>query len=497
MRIIYSEKKTYFYIFNLFIHLNSIIMKKNLLKKISFTVLAALFAFTSLDAQKTVTVNVPADGATIHAAITTGSALIETGDELIVAVPEGVFVHSGNPTVNWGKKATITIAGAGAGKTILKSSLDERPVIGSTAMDMLFNVVSGTGAAAKAIDTSTIVFKDLTIKNFGGTEGTPAAGSLAHISNRVGLTLQFVNVIFDSNVGFTLFNSLSTSTTWIFENCLFINNAVSQRSGTAHHGIVNSRSGGNLTIKNSTFISNDSYNTLEANSNRGSMFYVGGNSGTLSNLLIENNAFINNQVKNADVNTATSVFAFLPGLEATEYNVTLKNNIAIGNSRADILSDYDLVVNNPEKITLVASGNLFNTAVKTVVSTDEPPVTTYEPWEVQGITANRLYTYTHPDINFEMDGNLPKLIVDEAGIGHVNFGSTSIDFAKSDPLKIYALNSILKVEGLREGSSVEIYTITGSLYFRTLVSSDNFEMEMPKGIFIVRSGINTRKVLIH
>ena len=485
-------------------------MKKTSTIKVLLLSSAMLFLFFGLFAQKTV--NVPGDHATILVAINQESKTLVDGDELIITLNEGLYEQSDKYNFNWKKRLKITILGAGADKTILKSNLSAPPVWGEVS-EIRFAAVTNA-----LMSGSEINFKDLTFKYFGASEGNGSIGTILQFAGKdMTLTSKFTNVIFDSNMGFSLINANNQGHSFEFENCLFINNIITYQTQTPpieKAGLIAIRRGGNLTLRNSTFISNENIEYDGISGNHGSLMWLGGDTASQSNIIMENNAFINttNRVPHPDstLTSYESVISFLPNMEADQYNVTMKNNIAIGNGRPGFPNDVDVVLANPEKITFVeSSGNIFNRVIK-VMTTEEVVgeeiirVRTYVDFNLPGSKISPLYTYANPDILFEMDGALPKLTVDANGIGHVKYtgdGGTpppvSVNIRESDPVKIYAFNRVLQVEGLKSGDVLEIYNITGSLFSSTVVTTDRFEKEMPKGIYIVRAGKNVKKVLVH
>ena len=63
--------------------------------------------------------------------------------------------------------------------------------------------------------------------------------------------------------------------------------------------------------------------------------------------------------------------------------------------------------------------------------------------------------------------------------------------------KLYSYNGVLTIEGLKHGQSIKIFTIAGSLYTRATVTGDTYRTELPKGIYLLRSGAVSQKMLIH
>lgn len=481
-------------------------MKKTITRILALFTLAVFMLAIDTVAQTTLTKTVAAEGAdytNIWAAISGSQGSLVAGDSLIINVLAGTVIEPTTLTANnknWQKKLYIVVNGAGADATIVQSPLGQLPNIDGSDGGRLWQINQA------AMDGSTLTFKNLTFKYFGTASGNFAGGTLFRF-NVVKMDILFENVVFDSCLGRALFQAFNHDVGYVFDNCLFINCVATYNGLTPSQrieGLVN-KTGGTLKMKNTTFMSNTILNpgsqTFNTITNNGGLINVVNGAPTI---LLENNAFINNLYDAEASDSIQPIISFKPEPSAGTANITLKSNISIGNRRAGKINDIDLLYNHSESVVfdLLNTGNIFNKLVKRTSTTiDEVTTITYEDVVLPGTKVNPDYTYTHPDINFEMDGNLPKLLLDVHKIGYVSYsgdgGTVSVNMQKSNPLKVYAFDRLLKVEGLKAGEKLEVFTIAGSVFSRRIVNGDAVEMEMPKGIYIVRAGSETRKVLIH
>jgi len=452
-----------------------------------------------LNAQITKTV-APSGGdyTNILTAITTELPNIPDNGTLTVNVAEGSYEIAATTNMNWpAKKIDIVVQGAGAGKTIQKSiSGLEARIDPETSGLRWLQITNATGVTT---GTGSITFKDMTFQYLGAYKLVAAAGCVVNCITDATITAKFENIEFNNCVGSSIINSPKSVSTIVLENCLFKECVGTPRRDNNNDmlGLVN-KTGGTLIIKNTVFHSNENGDVDSPTPSNG--FAV--NVSTLPlypsvDVILENNAFVNNKNVVTDYVALSSVISFKPGIEATAFNVTMNNNILVGNQRAGQANDVDLQVVNSEKLTWVASaGNILSKAVKSTATPGE-----YEPYTFAGSKIDNTYTFTDPRINFIMDGTLPKLTADSKGIGKVEYtgdgGSPlAVKVNKNANFKAYVSNKTLIVEGLNVGSTVEIYSITGALVSKNINQSDRFQMKMQNGIYLLRSGNSSLKVIV-
>jgi hypothetical protein len=74
--------------------------------------------------------------------------------------------------------------------------------------------------------------------------------------------------------------------------------------------------------------------------------------------------------------------------------------------------------------------------------------------------------------------------------------TSTVNIKNANPTKVYSFQEVLRVEGLEAGQNMEIYTITGNLFRRIVSESDHIELSLPIGIYLVKAGGFSKKVLI-
>jgi hypothetical protein len=473
-------------------------MKKFTYLKLLVLMFSSVLVSFSVSGQKTVTV--PGTYASITAALTGEFALLENNDELIINVAEGIVFAQGatNTNLTWpGKVLKITVQGAGADKTFQRAVDGRNARVATDITGTRLMQLSGT----TGMEGSTLTFKNMTFQYLGSFIGNPAAGCVINLNSDFALDLTYENVVFDNCVGISVVNVPRAVSKLTINNCLFKECVgTPRRDGwNVMRGII-AKDGGNLIIRNTTFISNENFDISPTPSLNG---YVINAQTTVAHneatFLLENNAFVNNKNVAPDYAVLSPVVSLKPGLDATgAFNLTLNNNILIGNLRSGALLDTDISVINPEKITWAASsGNILTKVLKP--GEEEG---TYVGYSFAGSKIDPTYTYTDPRIAFEMDGDLPKLTNDANAIGKVTYTGdggevVSVKQPGSVYHKIYSFDRVLTIEGLKQGQEIEIFTIAGTLYTRATAAGDTYRTELPKGIYLVRSGAVSQKVLIH
>jgi hypothetical protein len=480
-------------------------MKRQFTQVIISAITIGMLFFTSLNAQTTVTKTVGTSGAdytSIIAAIKAEAPLLVANDILILNVAEGVLMEPVGQSIannNVGKALKITIKGAGADKTIIQGPYSESN----------FPPTDWTGAGRicqwndNTMGGSEVLFKDITFKYWGGnanaTGGNGAVFNCNTAPTEGQVRLLFENIVFDSNVGRSLIVTYNSGYIFNFDNCLFINNTLIRTTqGTAVNGLVHKGNSGadsgpgDLSIKNSTFM-NNTFDPTTAGVAGALINILPANASTVvSNVVIENNQAVNNKV----VETATkeSVQAMFGITSSGTVNLSMKNNILIGNQRTES-KDVDIYISGYDGLTLAAENNIVNEAVDG--TSGNPRLT------VEGFKIDPAYTYTDPRINFEMDGVLPKLLKDEYQIGYLVYtgdGSTPsfISSTAGDGFKVYTNELLITIEGINTGQSIELFSMTGSLIRKVRASENIARIYAPeKGIYIVRIDKMASKVVVY
>jgi hypothetical protein len=127
----------------------------------------------------------------------------------------------------------------------------------------------------------------------------------------------------------------------------------------------------------------------------------------------------------------------------------------------------------------------------------------YVPVEHAGFLVDASYTYTDPRIDFVMEGDLPKVHYDDKGVGYLVYNGdgtggdpSSVNELPLNSLVVYSSNGVVNIKGVKIGELVEVYSLTGSLVAREPAHSEQLSIALPRGLFIVRSGVQASKVLV-
>jgi hypothetical protein len=271
----------------------------------------ALFVLSSISfAQITVTVaDVGGDYLSIKHALDSATVDMDSAQTLIINIPEGTKVEpTGNLFVNWGKALNIVVNGAGADKTIITRTdtpgvpeLDPAQALG----DPLTGppAIEGDGVSGRMFQIgagemagSTLTFKNLTFRYMGSTSGGQTTGSIMNFVNEWDLVVTYENVVFDQCAGRALINHNKDRHDFVFDNCLFIGcMAITRLDNTAHthQGLIHRGFGGNLTVKNTTFMSNTIITPAEYDGNSGGLIRTASDRGWISNVVLENVIAVN------------------------------------------------------------------------------------------------------------------------------------------------------------------------------------------------------------
>jgi len=469
-------------------------MKKNLHVQLLLGLLLGAMAFSTLNAQKTLTANVPADAATVGDAMKAVRDDLVPGDSLVITVDPGTYILGETWGLGWVTLHTnVLIKGAGADQTIFKYDLTGRPGPDEPGQDIIHNIWSEDN------DSSTIKIEGIKYM-YGGnyTDKGSGLGAVLRLFKPNSLEITFENCIFDNNTGITLFTGWKPDISYFFNNCQFTNNLTLGLGNAARSGLMGLDNLKVLSVTNCTFMSNETIDADEPdyrNNTAGAAINFSGAGGQISELILENNAFIDSRVNIAEFDTILPVVKVTAG--DTILNVTMRNNIFMGNY-PDAAEYADLLLINPENMVFTSEGNIMNKVVRLGTGADS---VNYLDYSLDGALIDETYSYTDPRIDFTMSFDLPELILDEHGIGHVEYAGSGIGVGVNpnqyNELNAYVYNNILKVKSLKPGDRVDVYNILGAMVKSKHATSDVLEMSLPKGIFIIRSGQYTKKVYSH
>lgn len=449
----------------------------------------AIFLLVSGINAQTATLRVPEEYAHVRDALFAlkGGNMTHVTDALILVGEGNIRTTAGFGNIR--RAVKVTVQGAGADKTIISGweDADPLPDIGSGGR-RFFNQNEDTNAGSE------FIFKDLTFKKWGFGDGNGGA-----VLNLTGINQKatFINCHFEQiqaeKGAIIISNKVSNVVT--FENCFFKDVVSFDRGGMNGMIYVN---GGTLVISNSTFMSN-SRNPVTAgesfNEERGVR-----KAGVISlesyldaplGFAMTNCTFVNNQTTAAAGDFIQPMISFYPQDGAME--VDLKGNMMIGNLRAGKENDVDIYVDNMDKITWVNSANVMNRALKRVVDGENE---SFVPAGIPGFLANADYNYTHSSILFEMENDLPKILVDEFGVNYVKYNGQNVGIGnKADNSTITAYPNpsngffnILAPHDLKQ-ANYEVYNSIGGLVKRGMLTDDHFIINLSdsnRGLYILR-----------
>lgn len=465
---------------------------KSTLKVLFTALIATAFNLTLYSQAKTVTICPEGcDYETLVDAFNAVKADAETypnGSEVIFQLSEGI--HQSSTLANLGRLFHPTFQGAGAGKTIIQGA--EERISPEVATGRFLNMANATNTGA------TVVIRDITFRNFG-TLGTNM-GMIVHAgANAPDLNISLINCHFESVVARNgaVLHSNSASHEVTIDNCFFYD--CEGMSNLQKRGIIFKGVGGKITVRNSTFYSNvnnpiDVDSGEDLNFRRAGIIDFGTAAGETMDAVLEGNIFVNNLVVPAGSgNVVQCVMEFTGNIAATN-NLTMNDNIFISNFRQGHDKDVDIVLINPNAINITGSGNLVN---RIITYTGDPGGEEITHIDHAAFSANMDYNYIHPAIAFTMDGDHPKILVDEFGVNYIGQEPVSVLPPRKDShFRAYSYHSQVVIEGLRGGDLFEVYTVTGSRFMQGIARDYQTVIELPKGLFILRSGTSAQKVIV-
>lgn len=319
----------------------------------------------------------------------------------------------------------ITIEGEGADVTTLKGFADEdMPDVSEGPDNRGLRFFQSNGAHSGLH----LTVKNLKMENwgFGNTNGGVFNFNQ---STADGMTLSLVNMEFENmlaRVG-AIVQSTHANNVIILNN-VYVHNSLSfdnnEISGLFQ--VVNS----SLTVSNSTFMSNDKQAINIGGTNfgedrglrRGSIFSL--RNGQADNMMVvtfTNNVFINNlSEEDASTDFEQPLISIEVRNETATVNLSFVDNVMIGNHREGDNNDVDVLWEDDSGPVSWAGneGNLINAAVSGTGEGDEGD---YQASGIEGFTIDEDFDYTHPQINFTMDGDLPQVFFDAFGVGFLEY----------------------------------------------------------------------------
>jgi len=485
-----------------FNQLNNFIMKTKITNKFYIFMVAILMTMsTGINAQD-FTYNVPGDYLTIRDAFDalTANDNITAGANVTINISEGEFTAADNSNIiiNPGMAINLIIQGAGADKTTIMPDPTKYRTERVSEGD-------GTGIARfvqlnnNSNEGLNLTIKDLKLKYWGFHN---THGGVINVKADANITVSLINCEFEAlgaRAG-AIMQSMYPKHEILIDNCYFHNNLAFARD--QKQGILNFETPGKITIKNSLFMSNDQdpIQSVKETRTEDGEWLTGGvitvkttNHADYQiendmNILLENNAFINNlphEEALVDITQPTMSIKH-SGTEELIPSVYVEmiDNIFIGNKRDGENNDVDIFFNN-EKIEFInSSGNIVNS----LITLDADSV--HVDAQVEGFKVSSGYTYSDSRIGFEMDGELPIVKFDSNGVGYVDYSGdggtpTFIESEKQlNNIQVYSQNNRIHFNGLTPNTYLQIYSISGSLVHKQKINSAAQTIPLKKGMYI-------------
>ena len=483
-------------------------MKKKLTLRLGAIAVALLMA-SAIHAQN-FTFNVPGDYLTLAEAIkaVVADATIVPGSNVTINVAKGEYIEPNNTINNIGKAISLVIQGEGADKTtIIANGRTARVSEGDGSANLRFGIFNKDTNEGVQLTLKNLKFKYWGFQNVNG-------GGIVNINASVvgNFKVSLINCEFEAmgaRAGAVL-QSFMPSHEVIIDNCYFHDNLSFARE--AKQGILTFQKTGKVTIRNSTFMSNDQdpINSIDKARGEDGKWLTGGvisfstspginpddNNMTI---LLENNKFINNLTVPEGSVVIEQPTISIKSTRQDELNasvsVTMINNIFIGNKRAGENKDIDIFFNNDLVKFVDCSKNILNSIV--TLNTDSVAV---KP-DIAGFKVSSDYTYSDSRINFVMDGNLPLVKFDSNGVGFVEYSGdggmpTSVNNkSQINNLSVISQGNQLQFKGLLPGSLLEIYSITGNLVYKQTAQSIEANVPLKSGIYIAKNNNIAIKII--
>jgi len=379
----------------------------------------------------------------------------------------------------------VTIEGDGADVTVIKGFASEELMpglyLGSPHQRGLRFLTTHSGGPGL-----TLTFKNIKLQYWGYGN---AAGGVFNINQGSGngMKLSFINVEFEhfmAKIG-AIVQTNQNNNEILLDNVLVRNCLTFDHNGM--NGLFHLLNQKSLVIKNSTFMSNESfpYNLLGDNagtssaSNVGTLLWIRHRPLDLPepmNVVMENNAFIDNKPTmtprwadlqlNGITLTETPADEIIPAIIADHegnddaintINLSLKNNIMIGNRRGKDGRDLDILIRDileRERIMVEVPGtdefNILNSIASNIVSTKQ--TADFVDITPEGYKVNWDFIYDHPAIMFTMDGDLPQLFFDEFGVGYVEYTGTGDE----QTLEVESITVSAAQDWVEEGTTLQM-----------------------------------------
>ncbi|MDO9634781.1 MAG: T9SS type A sorting domain-containing protein [Paludibacter sp.] len=461
------------------------------MKKITLCLCVTALTLLGLNAQVTLEVGSGKTYETLKAAW--DAAMTETATDITISVAEGTYVESASLTALSGK--SVTFIGAGADKTIVKRSASTSFALPGTTgwvtsnPNRLFQLNANSDNLNLTLEKMS--FETIGYNNVNGGGVINANGTNQQFTFR---SCNFKN-IFARAGAIIQVQGADTLLKVTFDKC-FIEECGSFNNNGFNALLVLQT--GSLEVKNTTFM-NNSFNALnigtngngtDNNSQQGALINILNSS---RSLVVENAYMVNNKFILGDTDKTHPMIGIKSKLGPDSVSVLIKNVISVGNKRTNSF-DVDLYYQNV--FAPVVENTVFNAArnfERTIVAEVETLIDT-DVTEIQGSLIDNSLTYNSPVVNFEMDGDLPKVYTDENGVKYLNRLPTGINEIKSSGLLIMSNRGMLTITA-NQPENIRIYNLLGAK-IANYNQTTQVDIALPAGTYIIRTNTVAEKVLV-
>lgn len=425
--------------------------------------------------------------------------------EFTITVDEGTYIES---QLDGLPNKSITIIGAGADKTIvMRSDLAEFPFLEEYGEDNLTGRVN-IGYMFKSGQNTAMNFhlvcENMTFKNIGTNRANWGGALVLTESNDQSYTFRncmFTNI--NARQG-TLIGALglanaTESIRVVFEDCFIESCYVHTFNNLA--GFINFRYGGELTIKNTTFMNNRANLINLASTAPGGTEYTG--RGLIismdvpaatttaytytSKVTLDKVNILNTDIISGKPETYTSIVKIDVKANAPTPVLAITDFVSVNNVRSGYV-DSDLFFTQATLMPTITS-SVFN-AVRNVAANTE--ITT-----LSGATINPVLSYTSDEVDFQMDGAQPKIFVNEQGVKYLSRNTNTSTLAVSfDELNIKKISNHIEISNFRIGDIIFIYDYSGRLIKSSQPTSNTLNLSLPNGVYILKINSTVVKFII-
>lgn len=405
-------------------------------------------------------------------------AIADPGNDFVIKVDAGTFVEPAIVGAKPGLKVTIT--GAGANQTIVKRSASTTFGIASAENPGRLILLSN---AATDINIQ-VVLENMSFQTLGFTN---AGGGGVINAIRVGQKVTFRNCNFKNIFGRNgaIIQSTGVGADITFDSCFF--EECGSFDNNSQNGIIYVTNG-SCSVLNCSFINNTFDAINRGNSGTGTDIdrKNGGlialsdsvTSGQIANCNLVNNRYISgDQSKIHPMISIKPNSTFFP-------EISLNNVISVGNKRdASLDGDFYYLTS----ITPTTKDFVCNS----VKNYDASTLTYNDISTLSGATINGTLT---PDIYFEMDGTLPKIITNSAGAKTLVRKSTALHEYHMADFKAWSNAGTLNVKS-ENPQDIAIYDAMGRIV-ANYSNTNSIQKTFAKGMYIVKTNLNSMKVLV-